>query len=183
MHSMYSGYMEKAIKYSEKALVQVDRLNGKFQYREQEQVLTNSYFGFCLLWAVHRAVTKISSCEVFAVSRWETEQSGSSFDLIFLLFPTKIARGHAHSNQVKSLPLPPPPPAHSDSPVLCRYKIIYYETCKWYFKLTYYVQDHWTVSCANFVFACLFFLCESYLIKFRSLINVQACASGTCDHL
>lgn len=27
MHSMYSGYMEKAIKYSEKALVQVDRLN------------------------------------------------------------------------------------------------------------------------------------------------------------
>ena len=49
MHSMYSGYMEKAIKYSEKALVQVDRLNGKFQYREQEQVLTNSYFGFCLL--------------------------------------------------------------------------------------------------------------------------------------
>ena len=35
MHSMYSGYMEKAIKYSEKALVQVDRLNGKFQYCEQ----------------------------------------------------------------------------------------------------------------------------------------------------
>ena len=27
MHSMYAGYMEKAIRYSEKALVQVDRLN------------------------------------------------------------------------------------------------------------------------------------------------------------
>ena len=109
MHSMYSGYMEKAIKYSEKALVQVDRLNGKFQYCEQEQVLTNSYFGFCLLWAVHRAVTKICSCEVFAVSRLETEQPGSSFDLIFLMFPTKIARGHAHGNWRKSLPSPPPP--------------------------------------------------------------------------
>lgn len=39
MHSMYSGYMEKAIKYSEKALVQVDRLNGKFQYCEQVLLL------------------------------------------------------------------------------------------------------------------------------------------------
>lgn len=28
MHSMYAGYMEKAIRYSEKALVQVDRLQG-----------------------------------------------------------------------------------------------------------------------------------------------------------
>ena len=28
MHSMYAGYMEKAIRYSEKALVQVDRLKG-----------------------------------------------------------------------------------------------------------------------------------------------------------
>ena len=26
MHSMYAGYMDKAIRYSEKALVQVDRL-------------------------------------------------------------------------------------------------------------------------------------------------------------
>ena len=43
------------------------------------------------------------------ISRWETEQPGSSFDLIFLLFPTKIARCHAHSNQGKSLPPPPPP--------------------------------------------------------------------------
>ena len=31
MHSMYVGYMEKAIRYSEKALVQVDRLQGKVQ--------------------------------------------------------------------------------------------------------------------------------------------------------
>ena len=54
MHSMYSGYMEKAIKYSEKALVQVDRLNGKFQYCEQVLLLQNNrptlnYFRFCLL--------------------------------------------------------------------------------------------------------------------------------------
>ena len=98
------------------------------------------------------------------ISRWETEQPGSSFDLIFLLFPTKIARCHAHSNQGKSLPPPPPPPpAHIDSPGLYRYKIIYYETCKWYFKLTYYVQDHWTVSSANFVFACLLFCVKATL--------------------
>ena len=87
---------------------------------------------------------------------------GFSFDLIFLLFPTKIARCHAHSNQGKSLPSPPSP-AHIDSPGLNRYKIIYYETCKWYFKLTYYVQDHWTVSSANFVFACLLFCVKATL--------------------
>ena len=57
----------------------------------------------------------------------------------------------------------PPPPAHIDSPGLYRYKIIYYETCKWYFKLTYYVQDHWTVSSANFVFACLLFCVKATL--------------------
>ena len=36
-----------------------------------------------------------------------TEQPGSSFGLIFLLFPKKIARGHAHSSQGKS-PTPGP---------------------------------------------------------------------------
>ena len=56
---------------------------------------------------------------------------------------------------------PPPSLAHIDSPVY-RYEIIYYETCKWYFKLTYCAQDHWTVgNCANFVFACLFFLLKA----------------------
>ena len=30
MHSMYAGYMEKAIRYSEKALVQVDRLKCEY---------------------------------------------------------------------------------------------------------------------------------------------------------
>ena len=30
MHSMYAGYMEKAIRYSEKALVQVDRLQCEY---------------------------------------------------------------------------------------------------------------------------------------------------------
>ena len=55
-----------------------------------------------------RAVTKISSCRVYAVSRWGTEQPGSSFGLIFLLFPKKIAGGHAHSTQGKSLPDPWP---------------------------------------------------------------------------
>ena len=29
MHSMYAGYMDKAIRYSDKALVQVDRLKCK----------------------------------------------------------------------------------------------------------------------------------------------------------
>ena len=35
--------------------------------------------------------------------RWGTEQPGSSFGLIFFLFPTKIAGGHAHSSRGKSL--------------------------------------------------------------------------------
>ena len=57
-----------------------------------------------------RAVTKISSCQVFAISRCGTEQPGSSFGVI-LIFPTKIvgvmliiAGGY------------PPSPALSDSP-------------------------------------------------------------------
>ena len=40
---------------------------------------------------LNRAVTKISKCQVFALSRWGTEQPESSFALIFLLFPKKIA--------------------------------------------------------------------------------------------
>ena len=38
-----------------------------------------------------RTVNKISSCQVYAVSRWGTEQPGSSFGLNLLLFLTKIA--------------------------------------------------------------------------------------------
>ena len=34
---------------------------------------------------------------MYAVSRWGTELLVSSFGLIFLLFPTQIARDHAHS--------------------------------------------------------------------------------------
>ena len=32
MHSMYAGYMEKAVKYSEKALIQVERLKGEHHF-------------------------------------------------------------------------------------------------------------------------------------------------------
>ena len=45
------------------------------------------------------------------VCRWGTEQPQSSFGLIFILFPMKIAGGHHHGGQGKS----PPPMAHSDS--------------------------------------------------------------------
>ena len=38
---------------------------------------------------VMRAVTKISSCRVYAVSRWGTEQVVSSFGLILLFFVRK----------------------------------------------------------------------------------------------
>ena len=56
-----------------------------------------------------RTVTKISSCQVYAVSRWGTEQPGNSFGLILLLFLTKIEGGNAHrvSSQGKS-PAPEP---------------------------------------------------------------------------
>ena len=37
-------------------------------------------------------------------SRWGTEQPRRSFGLIIVLFPTKIARGDAHSDWGKSLP-------------------------------------------------------------------------------
>ena len=50
---------------------------------------------------------------VYAIySRWGTEQPRSSFGLIFLLFPTKLAGALAHSSWGKSLAL-------SDSPDLC----------------------------------------------------------------
>ena len=35
------------------------------------------------------------------VARWGTDQPESSFGLIFLLFPTKMAWGHAHSSREK----------------------------------------------------------------------------------
>ena len=42
----------------------------------------------------HRAVTKILSCQVYAISKQGIEQAGSLFGSILLLFPTKLARGH-----------------------------------------------------------------------------------------
>ena len=36
-----------------------------------------------------RVATKISSYKVYVVGSWGTEQPGSPFGLIFLLFPTK----------------------------------------------------------------------------------------------
>ena len=41
----------------------------------------------------YRAVTKISSCRVYAISRRGIEQLGSSSGSIFLLFPMKVAGG------------------------------------------------------------------------------------------
>ena len=49
----------------------------------------------------------------YAVSRWGSVQPLSSFDLIFLLFPNKIAGDHAHSSRGN-----PRPPALGDSPDL-----------------------------------------------------------------
>ena len=50
-----------------------------------------------------RAVAKISSCWVYAVSRREIAQLESSFGSIFLLFPVRVAKSsHAHSSQGKS---------------------------------------------------------------------------------
>ena len=46
-----------------------------------------------------RAVTKISSYQVFTIS-WGTEQPGISFAVIFIFFfPTKIAGGRAHDSR------------------------------------------------------------------------------------
>ena len=33
LHSMQSGYMEKALKYTEKAMMQIEKLRGKFSYK------------------------------------------------------------------------------------------------------------------------------------------------------
>ena len=55
-----------------------------------------------------RAVTKISSYQVFTISSWGTEQPGISFDVIFIFFfPTKIAGGRAHDSRGIS-PTPSP---------------------------------------------------------------------------
>ena len=52
-------------------------------------------------------VLKRNCYKFIYASRWGTEQPGSSFGLIFLLFPKKIAGGHAHSSRGKS-PTPCP---------------------------------------------------------------------------
>ena len=53
-----------------------------------------------------RAVAKISSCWVYAVSRREIAQLGSPFGSIFLLFPVRVAKSsHSHSSRGKSGPL------------------------------------------------------------------------------
>ena len=52
-----------------------------------------------------RAVAKISSCRVYAISRRGIVQLGSSFCSIFLLFPTRAARNHPHSCQGNPQPL------------------------------------------------------------------------------
>ena len=54
----------------------------------------------------------------YAVSRWGSVQPLSSIDLIFLLFPNKIAGDHAHSSRGKSPAPGPRPPALGDSPDL-----------------------------------------------------------------
>ena len=66
-------------------------------YKQQFTVLGRVYeffltkLNFFLLqyfytYAVYRAVTKISSCQVNTTSRWEIKQLGISFGSIFLLF-------------------------------------------------------------------------------------------------
>ena len=50
----------------------------------------------------HRAVTKISSCQVYVISRRGIVQLGSSFGSILLLFPMRKAGAHADSRQGKS---------------------------------------------------------------------------------
>ena len=55
-----------------------------------------------------RAVTKISSYQVFTSSSWGTEQLEISFGVIFIFFfPTKIAGGRAHVSRGIS-PTPSP---------------------------------------------------------------------------
>ena len=58
-----------------------------------------------VLLKVYRDVTKISSCHVNTTSRWGIKLLEISFGYIFIFFPMKVARGHVHNNQVKSLAL------------------------------------------------------------------------------
>ena len=62
-----------------------------------------------------RAVANTSSCRVYVISSRGIVQLGINFGRIFLLFPIRVARAHAHSNQGKS---PAPPGSYSDSPAL-----------------------------------------------------------------
>ena len=45
----------------------------------------------------------------YAISRWGIEQLGLPFGLIFLLFPMKVATGHAHKSRGKPPAQPPTP--------------------------------------------------------------------------
>ena len=65
-----------------------------------------------LLWLVFPCeislnVTSFRTVNKISGSKWGTEQPASSFGLIFLLFPKKIVRGHAHCSWGKS-----PAPGH-----------------------------------------------------------------------
>ena len=51
----------------------------------------------------HSDVSKILGLQVYVISRQGIEQLGCSLGYIFLFFPLKVARGHAHSSRVKSL--------------------------------------------------------------------------------
>ena len=54
---------------------------------------------------LYMAVVNISSCWVYVISRRGIVQQRSTFGSIFLLFPIKVARAHAHSSHGKS-PVP-----------------------------------------------------------------------------
>lgn len=58
-----------------------------------------------------KAVTKILSSRIYAISRQEIEQLGSSFDSTFILFPMKTGKGQTLSSGGKSMAL-----ALNDSP-------------------------------------------------------------------
>ena len=50
------------------------------------------------------AVTKISSCRVYAISGRGIVQQGSYFGSIFFLFTLRVARAYTHGSQEKFLP-------------------------------------------------------------------------------
>ena len=62
---------------------------------------------------LNRAVAKISSCWVYAISRRGVVQQGSHFGSIFLLLSIRVAGAHANRSRRKSLA----PGSYSDSPV------------------------------------------------------------------